>query len=714
MSVIDHSEIIDKARQIVDSHYQKLVDSGEILLRKQQIDLSKQIAISLIKSVMGDDHLKEVLISEAPTGTGKSIAYLVGALAAHEALPSKIQVVAATATKALQAQLISKDVPKLVNAGIIPIHQVGIAKGKSNYICLKRANETLDVLRKFEENPAETLLDDNSFVLDSEQVDTLLDSYEKHLWDGDFDNFLQFKLKSTKAINVSSDSCNYKQCPHARECAYYGSMDDLDKCKVIITNHDLILRDLQLHTEGGESNLGKKVKDYLLVVDEAHNFPDKAIAVGQTEGKLTFFYEALPKLKGAIKLVEMSEYLKNRFTEKGIMYQKEWVRTHIDNPLLDLAELFNDLELDSESNHRFKLNNIPMIIKNAMLDLKLPLQDLNSSLEESIATLADIPPMEYMKNSVIITDLSRRLTDVKNLSVTLLRALSDCLNEYSETAKWVHKHNDKIILMTSPVEGAEVLNPLLWHPEDSDVQSKVKGVSLISATLRDVNGFNRIASKLGIDFEFVHAVLPYIFPYRESTLKVVGMKHTPKFSERAFFEAELATKLPNNLNPDLGTLIIFHSWGMLNKMRPIIEKEIGTWCKILVQGDAPIKALIEEHCRTIDAGEGSLLMGVASMAEGLDLPGKYCEHVHIPVLPFASPSDPVEQEVSDRLGSAYFSQRSLPDATTNLIQGVGRLLRREEDRGTVFIYDRRLVASNYGYKMMAALPPFKRIIEPVY
>ena len=116
---------------------------------------------------------------------------------------------------------------------------------------------------------------------------------------------------------------------------------------------------------------------------------------------------------------------------------------------------------------------------------------------------------------------------------------------------------------------------------------------------------------------------------------------------------------------------------------------------------------MDEHCKAIDEGRGSLLVGVATMAEGLDLPGKYCTHVLIATIPFSSPASPVEMELSDRLGRQYFSQRSLPEAMLRLTQMVGRLVRRESDRGKVTIFDARLARTSYGRQMLKALPPFQ-------
>jgi ATP-dependent DNA helicase DinG len=235
---------------------------------------------------------------------------------------------------------------------------------------------------------------------------------------------------------------------------------------------------------------------------------------------------------------------------------------------------------------------------------------------------------------------------------------------------------------------------------------------VLSATLQDLNGFARFQGKSGFPEGARTIALDYTFPYHLSTLTVAGMRYTPKQGEREEFVEELKDRLLKDINPEEATLFPFPSRKMMNEVVPVLKAYFGE-DMVLVQGEMPIKALVDEHLARIDAGLGSILCGMQTMAEGLDLPGKYCEHVGIITLPFAVPTDAVEQEIQERMGSRYFMERSLPDALIRLIQAVGRLLRTEDDRGRVTVYDRRLASTFYGQKMLKRLPPYKVIIEPV-
>ena len=132
---------------------------------------------------------------------------------------------------------------------------------------------------------------------------------------------------------------------------------------------------------------------------------------------------------------------------------------------------------------------------------------------------------------------------------------------------------------------------------------------------------------------------------------------------------------------------------------------------ILIQGQYSNRELVRLHKERIDQGDSSVLMGLASFAEGVDLPGDYCKHVVIAKLPFVVPDDPLHEALSEWIeqngGNAFFDL-SLPIASLRLIQACGRLLRTETDTGTVSILDKRLLTKRYGSQLLDALPPFRR------
>ncbi|HBT59023.1 MAG TPA: ATP-dependent DNA helicase DinG, partial [Pseudomonas sp.] len=170
--------------------------------------------------------------------------------------------------------------------------------------------------------------------------------------------------------------------------------------------------------------------------------------------------------------------------------------------------------------------------------------------------------------------------------------------------------------------------------------------------------------------------------------------------------------LPEILADERGSLVLFSSRKQMLEVFAGVPAEFRQ--RVLVQGDLSKQELIRQHRKQVDDGKQSVIFGLASFAEGVDLPGKYCEHVVIAKIPFAVPDDPVEAALAEWIeknGGNPFMEIAVPDASLRLIQACGRLLRTESDSGTVTVLDRRLVTQRYGKAILNALPPFRREID---
>jgi ATP-dependent DNA helicase DinG len=135
---------------------------------------------------------------------------------------------------------------------------------------------------------------------------------------------------------------------------------------------------------------------------------------------------------------------------------------------------------------------------------------------------------------------------------------------------------------------------------------------------------------------------------------------------------------------------------------------------IITQGQYPKHEVLRRHKEAVDSGGGSVIFGLASFAEGVDLPGAYCSHVIIAKIPFSVPDQPVESALAEWIesrGGNPFMDITVPDAALKLVQASGRLLRTETDSGKVTLLDRRIVTRRYGRAMLDSLPPFTRQIE---
>jgi ATP-dependent DNA helicase DinG len=176
--------------------------------------------------------------------------------------------------------------------------------------------------------------------------------------------------------------------------------------------------------------------------------------------------------------------------------------------------------------------------------------------------------------------------------------------------------------------------------------------------------------------------------------------------------AAIIEMLPTLLDADAGSLVLFSS---RKQLRAVREGVSADWQgRILAQDDLPKHEILSRHRERLDDGKGSVIFGLASFAEGVDLPGKYCSHVVIAKIPFAVPEDPVEEALAEwisRNKGNPFMDITVPDAAVRLIQASGRLLRNEADTGRITILDRRMVSRHYGRKMLASMPPYRQVIE---
>jgi ATP-dependent DNA helicase DinG len=202
-----------------------------------------------------------------------------------------------------------------------------------------------------------------------------------------------------------------------------------------------------------------------------------------------------------------------------------------------------------------------------------------------------------------------------------------------------------------------------------------------------------------------YGVMPSPFDFSRATLQVPS---TAIEANNAVAHTEnMIEYLPELLQKKEGSLVLFSS---RKQMLDVFNGLSGFWQDvILMQGDHSKQAMLVEHKKNIDAGKTSVLFGLASFAEGVDLPGDYCRHVVIAKIPFSVPNDPVEASLAEWVqsrGGNAFMEISVPDASIKLVQSCGRLLRSENDSGLITIFDKRLITKRYGKALINALPPY--------
>jgi len=338
-----------------------------------------------------------------------------------------------------------------------------------------------------------------------------------------------------------------------------------------------------------------------------------------------------------------------------------------------------------------------------MRGLLARLEPIVHVLEDNLSLADDVEKERYEYWLPVVSAMTSRIEG----AVALWQSYMMRDGERVPLARWISfrgmEGETELEVNASPIDVGQTLNELLW--------SRAFGVVITSATLAVAGDFGRFQKRAGIEPDNRFTALPSPFRFHEQgALRVPSMAVDPR-------DADAHTDLVADLLPDLvrdckGALVLFTSWRQMYRVKSRLEDVLGD--ALLSQGTLSRTEIVARHKERVDRGDASIIFGLASFAEGIDLPGSYCDHVIIAKIPFAVPDDPVGATLSEWIqsrGGNAFDEVMIPDAALRMVQACGRLLRTENDFGTVTVLDRRLVSQRYGKRLLDALPAFRREIE---
>ncbi|WKE64455.1 ATP-dependent DNA helicase DinG [Gallaecimonas kandeliae] len=658
----------EKIKNEIKHFYRQLGEqSAQFRPRKGQQLLVAEVA----KTLGGDYHRQQrLLMAEAGTGVGKSLGYLLGALpvARHH----KRKVVVATATVALQEQLIKKDIHQLVRAGLKV--EARLLKGRQRYCCLHKLKAAASEADLFGQA---------SFY------QKLLDTYLKGKWDGDRDSWPQ-AIAPERWHGIESDrlGCSGK---HHIQCPYWQVRDKAEQVDLWVVNHHVLLSDL---AQGGGTLLPAP-DDCFYIIDEAHHLAESARTFMEEHSRLLADKEWLTKLPGWLD--ELQGLMKRDGLVGPAMAAQE-LALELAGGQQGVYQWLGRQPFAQEANYRFPEGKLPDWLKNVAEDQHAAAQKLNGKLQQLLSQLdGDIAPKLLPLQEHLLTAME---------GAERLQKLWGALaaEQTVPWAKWLERSDKDITLSAAPIEVASQLRHKLWEP--------CAGAVLVSATLRSHQGFTHAARELGLNhFEGCqYRALPSPFDYpAQARLVIPKMQAEPADPH---FTDELARVLPDWLPADQASLVLFASYWQMEAVLEKVAKRLPH--PPLVQGRENRQAMLEAHALRVKNGQGSILFGTGALAEGLDLKGELLTNLIITKLPFAVPDDPVSQaqaEYIEKKGGNAFSTLALPQVARRLVQAAGRLLRSESDYGRIVLLDRRLVSRRYGRQLLDALPPFTREIH---
>lgn len=650
---------------------------------------------------------ESIAVIEGPTGVGKSLAYLLAGGVMARARNKKL--IVASATVALQEQLVNRDLPFMVdNSGLALTY--AIAKGRSRYLCPYRLYQLSG-----EASQCELLAPDPMLLWDrkpqQEELDALkrlADAFEARSWNGDRDQWPEV-IDDGLWQRVSTDrhGCLKAACPNRPECPFFLARETLETVDVVVSNHDLMLADIGM---GGGVILPAPENSFYCI-DEAHHLAKKAVNQFAAEHSLAQALAWLDKVDVAAARV-------GGLTNKGeIAAQASEAAAAASESLSEWLWL-----LEGEPGLAMSGDNLEPVwlLDDGVLPEHLQAPASNMAMAarmvfKHLSQLSDALAETRKDKSGDAAALDKSASDIGFLlsRAEQLMALWDMFEkspvpDEPPVAKWVERKSDgkgDYRFCASPVSAAASLASTLWR--------RAAGALLTSATLRSLGTFDLLLAQTGLKWlpEVSCIALDSPFDFAsQGELYLPPLKASPK--DPAGHTREIVDWLPKLIDPaePVGTLVLFSS---RKQMQEVAAQAPDTLKPLLlVQGELPKSALIAEHHRRLTASQPSVIFGLDSFAEGLDLPGEACVHVIIAKLPFAMPDDPVGKTLArwiEKRGGNPFTEVTVPEASIKLVQAVGRLIRSERDYGRVTILDNRLVHQRYGKKMLASLPPFKRI-----
>ncbi len=596
------------------------------------------------KGVPGSPDYAKVLLIEAETGIGKSLAYLVPAVLSGK------RVVVSTATINLQDQLIEKEIPLLGRILGEEIPAVCV-KGRQNYICLYRWFQ-------YRSSPQLSIVDNE----DGDRIEKWLKRTET----GDRAelDWLADRSPLWPKISAHSHQCLGGECPESGSCFINRLRRNAGAARILVVNHHLYFSDLSLRQRGYGELLPRHEA---VIFDEAHHLESVATTFFGRSFSQYQVYDLIGDITQQAE-TELPPVIADRLIGQG-----QGIKQRVDR----FATLF------PSARGRFNLMEFVHKQKGWHEEVELVAEGLQR-LADDIGSFGK----EY-ENWHVIEERARELRE--NL---LFVGLPDPEVISERYVYWYERRERAVSLSATPVNVADDLRNTLY--------GAVPCCILTSATLATAHRFDFVCKRLGLAGDVTTLQLKSPFNYQERTIFYVPDKRFPEPSSEDY-PVRLNEHVEALLSITGGrALLLFTSFKGMDSVAEYLQERLAY--PVLVQGTASRARLLSRFREEID----SVLLAVASFWEGVDIAGESLSSVIIDKLPFEVPSDPIVQARMQAItndGGNPFFELQVPRAVLALRQGVGRLMRSSRDSGMIAVMDTRLFTKQYGRVFLKSMPP---------
>lgn len=626
------------------------------------------------------------------------------------------RLIVSSATVALQEQLVDRDLPFLVEKSGLEL-TFALAKGRGRYLCPYKLyqltqNNAQQNLLGFE--APEVLWDSKPKPEELNLLRDIADEFSARRFNGDRDAWPE-KIDDAIWLKVTNDrhGCLKAACPNRPECPFYLARDVLETVDVVVANHDLLLADISM---GGGVILPAPENSFYCI-DEAHHLPKKALSRFAAEHSwniAVWTLEKLPQLTGKIAALTDKAELANLADEAATSLLDslhEWQFHLAEEPSLSLGSSENDRRKHNEPTWLWEDGKIPEGLETTVSNTAIAARSLLKhvvGLNDALSAARREKEQDGALLDRLTSEFGLFIARIEQISAVWDLLSTVPIEGEEPLAKWITRHADDkndYIFNASPISSASHLANSLWR--------RAAGAVLTSATLQSLGSFNLILRQTGLLWLPETTTLALESPFnfdKQGELYIPPVHASPKDPDA--HTAAIVEWLPKLVSPveAIGTLVLFSSRKQMQDVALRLPDEYLPL--LLVQGELPKAVLLQRHHQAIAEGKASIIFGLDSFAEGLDLPGTACVQVIIAKLPFAMPDNPIEKTQNrwiEQRGGNPFIEITVPEASIKLIQAVGRLIRTEQDYGRVTILDNRVKTQRYGQQLLACLPPFKRI-----